>query len=179
MLNWVMQNNSLQSNALPLSYKCVMSTQRESNTWPFEYCHLEILGIEPRTFCMQSRRATTVPYPRMVDDPSGTKIQLYTAHKIIETSNFAFFYKSKYHPKYLHQDIHSVPGPTLAETHRMWLIRNITHINLQIISTLQRLPKWYSTHTCSQSWRSIRCPAAAQYTAKAEYQSSFKVQHTG
>ena len=32
------QNEYLQSNALPLSYKCNASTQRESNTWPFEYC---------------------------------------------------------------------------------------------------------------------------------------------
>ena len=31
---------NLQSNALPLSYKCFMSTRRESNTWPFEYCFL-------------------------------------------------------------------------------------------------------------------------------------------
>ena len=54
----------LQSNALPLSYKCRESTQRESNTWPFEDCpNLEMRGIEPLTFCMQSRRAATVPHP--------------------------------------------------------------------------------------------------------------------
>ena len=38
MPKWVMQNNSLQLNALPLSYKCFISTQRESKTWPFESC---------------------------------------------------------------------------------------------------------------------------------------------
>jgi hypothetical protein len=104
---------------------------------------------------------------------------------IIQTQNhsnlkFTLFYQSKYHPKYLHQDIHSVPGPTFAETYSTWIIRNITHTVSTFKSYLliQRLPKWYSTHTFSQSRRSIRCPADAQYKAKAKYQSTSKVQHT-
>ena len=47
------------------------SAQPGLNQRPFEDCVMEMRGVEPRTFRMQSGRATTVPHPRTTDEPQN------------------------------------------------------------------------------------------------------------
>ena len=78
----IQQKWNLQSSALPLSYRCCQgSIQRESNTWPLESC-LEMRGIEPLSFRMQSGRAATVPHPQV------------TKYRLIQFSKSMLFHPS-------------------------------------------------------------------------------------
>ena len=74
----------LQSNALPLSYKCCagqapnVSRTRDHS----KITIVEMRGVEPRTFRMQSGRAATVPHPRII---FGSKLTSWYFDKTVHS----------------------------------------------------------------------------------------------